>query len=156
MTDATTNTPQRPDRFGFSFGIANSERRAKMAAAQADGEPFDGLTDRDIALMVERGVHAIMAGQTVRGRFLGKVDEAFVLALYIAGTAGSEDVVRLFDAIAERKVDLQRLLEVIRKHLSNVEAERERDERQRRDADAASHAKILAQTAKEKAADPER
>lgn len=130
--------PQPVDRFGFSFGIANSKRRKAIAAAQAEGEPFDGLTDRDIALMVERGVYAIITAQTVRGRFLGQVDEAFVLALYIAGTSGSEDVIRLFDAIAEGKVNLQALLGEIRKHLKSVEAERKKDEEERRAADAAS------------------
>lgn len=146
MTDTTTSTTApttatgtRPaDRLGLSFGIANSKRRKAIAAAQAEGEPFDGLTDRDIALMVERGVYAIIAAQTVRGRFLGHVDEAFVLALYIAGTSGSEDVIRLFDAIAEGKVDLQALLGEISKHLRSVEAARKKDEEERREADAAS------------------
>ena len=138
MTDSNAADAQKHDRLGFTIGVAESKRRAEIAAAQKDGEPFDGLTDRDIALMVERGVHAIMAAQTVRGRFLGNVDQAFVLAVYIAGTAGSEDVIRLFDRIAEGRINLKWLLEKIQNHLANVEAERKKDEKERRDADAAS------------------
>lgn len=138
MTDTIAADAPKRDRFGFTIGVAESKRRAEIAAAQKDGEPFDGLTGRDIALMVERGVHAIMAAQTVRGRFLGNVDQAFVLALYIAGTAGSEDVIRLFDRIAEGRINLKWLLEKIRSHLADVEVERKKDEKERREADADS------------------
>lgn len=155
MTDTATTQAPKPDRFGFTFGIASSKRRADIAAAQAEGESFDGLTDRDVALMAERGAHAIMAAQTVRGRFLGDVNEVFVTALYMAGTAASEDVVRLFDAIAERKVDLRDLLRQVRDYLKEVEAERRKDEEERRAADVASHARILAEMTKGEETDPD-
>ena len=138
MTSNDTADAPKLDRFGFDFGIATSKRRAEMAAARKDGESFDGLTDRDVALMVERGQHAIMAAQTVRGRFLGDVNEVSVTAVYLAATAASEDAIQLFDAIAERKADLRVLLKKIRDYHEAVEEERKRDEEHRRAADAAS------------------
>lgn len=143
MTDTTVQPPRR-DRFGFDFGIAQSKRRNDIAAARKDGEPFDGLTDRDVALMVERGVYSIMAAQTVRGRFLGDVKEACLTAIYIGATAASEDVIRLFDAIAERNANLSELRGRVRDYLAAVEEERKKDEKERREADAAS---IVAATA---------
>lgn len=144
MTDDNSISTPTPNRFGFVLGSEVSDRRARIAAAMVDGEPFDGLTDREVASMINACVLAIMSMQTYRGRFVGQIRDVFDLAMYVVGNAMSDDALSVVDAIAEGKLDRDELQDLVSKHLDTVKQERDKDDRQRREAELAGNARILA------------
>jgi len=144
MTDTNAVFEPTLGNLGDAFGGADSARRKRITEAEAGGASFDGLTDRDIAQMSERAIYAVMAMQTYRGRFLGEMKQVELLASYIVGTAISDSTIRGVDAIAEGKVDREKVLETIRQNLATVADRCDAQDQLRRRADMSNNAQVLA------------